>query len=57
MFFVVEVQLLPYHRLGSVKWERLQRSAPVIEADLPTDELMMARKEQLENLGLTVMIH
>ena len=51
------VQLLPYHKLGTVKWERLQRNHPVLEAEPPKDELVQARKEQLEAMGLKVMIH
>lgn len=51
------VQLLPYHTLGTVKWERLNRKGPVLEAIPPTDELMQARKKQLEDMGLNVMIH
>lgn len=54
---VTVVQLLPYHNLGSVKYERLQRSAPVIEAEPPPEGLMNARKEQLKAMGLKVMIH
>jgi len=54
---VTAVQLLPYHNLGTVKYERLQRSTPIIEAEPPSDELMNARKDQLEALGLSVMIH
>jgi pyruvate formate lyase activating enzyme len=54
---VTAVQLLPYHNLGTVKYERLQRSVPILEAEAPSDELMIARKEQLEALGLSVMIH
>jgi pyruvate formate lyase activating enzyme len=51
------VQLLPYHNLGVVKWERLGRSRPAVEITPPTDELMQARKRQLEDMGLKVMIH
>jgi pyruvate formate lyase activating enzyme len=51
------VQLLPYHTLGTVKWERLQRTGPVLEATPPSDELMEARKKQLEDMGLGVIIH
>jgi len=51
------VQLLPYHNLGTVKWERLQRNAPILEATPPTDELMQTRKKQLEDMGLNVIIH
>ena len=51
------VQLLPYHTLGTVKWERLQRSGPILEAAPPSDALMQARKKQLEDMGLNVIIH
>jgi pyruvate formate lyase activating enzyme len=51
------VQLLPYHNLGTVKWERLQRNAPILEATPPSDDLMQARKQQLEDMGLKVIIH
>jgi pyruvate formate lyase activating enzyme len=54
----VEVgQLLPYHALGVTKWDRLQRNKPVLEAAPPSDELMQARKKQLEDMGLSVIIH
>ena len=56
-FFLDVVQLLPYHTLGTVKWERLGRGGPVLEATPPSDELMNARKEQLEAMGLNVIIH
>ncbi len=51
------VQLLPYHNLGTVKWGRLGRDTKVFEAAPPSDELMQARKEQLQAMGLNVMIH
>ena len=51
------VQLLPYHTLGTVKWERLQRTGPILEATPPSDDLMQARKKQLEDMGLNVIIH
>ncbi len=51
------VQLLPYHNLGTVKWERLGNTKPILEAKPPSDELMQARKEQLEALGINVIIH
>jgi pyruvate formate lyase activating enzyme len=54
---VTVVQLLPYHNLGSVKYERLQRNVPLIETAPPSDDLMYARKEQLGAMGLDVMIH
>ena len=51
------VQLLPYHNLGVVKWARLGRDTPVFEATPPSDELMQARKAQLIEMGLRVVIH
>jgi pyruvate formate lyase activating enzyme len=51
------VQLLPYHKMGTVKWERLQRNAPVLEAVPPSAALVEERKTQLEGYGLKVMIH
>jgi pyruvate formate lyase activating enzyme len=51
------VQLLPYHTLGTVKWERLNRKGPILEATPPSDEFMQKRKKQLEEYGLNVIIH
>jgi pyruvate formate lyase activating enzyme len=51
------VQLLPYHSLGTVKYERLQKNAPILVAKPPSEELVEARKKQLEDMGLLVMIH
>lgn len=51
------VQLLPYHSLGTVKWERLNVDAPVFETEPPSAELLDERKKQLEDMGLTVTIH
>ena len=51
------VQLLPYHKLGVVKWERLQRDTPVLEAVPPSDELVEKLKSRLEEYGLNVTIH
>ena len=51
------VQILPYHNLGTVKWERLQTGRPVFEATPPSGELIEARKKQLEDMGLNVIVH
>jgi len=51
------VQILPYHNLGTVKWERLQASKPVFEAAPPSEELIEARKKQLQDKGLNVIVH
>jgi pyruvate formate lyase activating enzyme len=54
---VEAVQLLPYHNLGVVKWERLGRAGPAVEITPPGEELVAARKRQLEAMGLRVTIH
>jgi pyruvate formate lyase activating enzyme len=54
---VKAVQILPYHKLGAVKWERLQKDRPIFEAEPPSEELVNARKKQLENMGLYVIVH
>lgn len=51
------VQLLPYHNLGTVKYDRLHKKSPVLEAAAPPAKLLEARKELLETMGLKVMIH
>jgi pyruvate formate lyase activating enzyme len=51
------VQLLPYHTLGTVKYERLQRTAPILEAEPPSEKLVEERKKLLEDMGLKVIIH
>ena len=51
------VQILPYHNLGTVKWERLQANKPIFEANPPSDELIQKRKKQLEDMGLNVIVH
>jgi len=51
------VQLLPYHTLGTVKYERLNKNAPILVAKPPSEKLVEARKKQLEDMGLRVMIH
>jgi pyruvate formate lyase activating enzyme len=51
------VQLLPYHSLGAIKWERLDSDAPVPVAEPPTEESVKGKKIKLEALGLKVTIH
>jgi pyruvate formate lyase activating enzyme len=51
------VQLLPYHKMGVSKHDRLLRNEAVFVAEPPSDGLMQARKEQLEAGGLKVRIH
>ncbi len=51
------VQLLPYHKMGVSKHDRLLKNEKVFVAEPPSDELMQARKEYLEGYGLKVRIH
>ena len=51
------VQLLPYHKLGVSKHQRLMKKEKIFVAEPPSDQLMQARKKQLEAYGLTVTIH
>ena len=54
---VVMVQLLPYHKMGVSKHARLLSKQHIFTAEPPSDELMEARKSQLEALALPVRIH
>jgi len=51
------VQLLPYHNLGTSKWDRLQTNKPVFEATPPSKELIADRKKQLEDMGHSVIVY
>ncbi len=51
------VQILPYHRLGTVKYERLQKKYQLEEVKPPTDEHMHFIKGIIEAYGLKVQIH
>lgn len=54
---IVIVQLLPYHKMGVSKHDRLLKNENIFVAEPPSDALMQARKEMLESYGLTVRIH
>jgi pyruvate formate lyase activating enzyme len=51
------VQLLPYHKMGVSKHDRLLKNEQIFVAEPPSDALMQARKKQLEGFGLQVRIH
>jgi len=51
------VQLLPYHKLGVSKHQRLLKNEKVFVAEPPSDAVMEARKAQLKTYGLPVQIH
>jgi pyruvate formate lyase activating enzyme len=51
------VQLLPYHKLGVSKHDRLLKNETVFVAEPPSDSLMEERKALLEGHDLRVRIH
>ena len=51
------IQLLPYHNLGVMKYQRIDDSKIVLEAEPPSDEKIQSLKEVLEALGLPVTVH
>lgn len=54
---VALVQLLPYHNLGVVKYQRIGDNIKVLEAKPPSDEKIQRLKEILEGFGLNVTVH
>jgi pyruvate formate lyase activating enzyme len=54
---VTLVQLLPYHRLGSVKYKRLQKADPMPQCDPPDETLIDRCVKHLEGLRLNVTVH
>ncbi len=54
---VTVVQLLPYHNLGVMKYQRIDDARIVLEAEPPSDEKMRSLKELLDSLGLPVTVH
>jgi pyruvate formate lyase activating enzyme len=51
------VQILPYHRLGAVKYERLQKKYALATLEPPSNEHMDNCKKLIESYGLKVQIH
>jgi pyruvate formate lyase activating enzyme len=54
---VTLIQLLPYHNLGVMKYQRIDDKKVVLEAKPPSDEKIQALKKTLENMGLPVTVH
>ena len=50
----VEVHLLPYHRLGETKYQRLEKPRDSLSIEPPSDECVLALKQVFESFGLTV---
>jgi len=53
---ITEINLLPYHRLGSQKYKKLNRADPSNDFQIPSEEKMQEIKKTLENLGFKVKI-
>jgi pyruvate formate lyase activating enzyme len=51
------VQILPYHKLGTIKYERLSKPYLLDDLEPPTEERMEEIKAFLETFGLKVKIH
>jgi pyruvate formate lyase activating enzyme len=52
----VNVHLLPYHRLGETKYERMEKPGGCVRIDPPGDDRMQSLKKIFESFGLTVII-
>lgn len=50
----IKVHLLPYHRLGETKYERMEEPERCISVEPPSDERMEEIKEIFESSGLVV---
>ena len=50
----IKVHLLPYHRLGETKYERMEEPDKSVSVQPPSDERMEEIKEIFESFGLTV---
>jgi pyruvate formate lyase activating enzyme len=51
----VQLELLPYHRLGASKFERLGREYRLAKIKPPTEEEMLAAKQLLETYDIEVV--
>jgi pyruvate formate lyase activating enzyme len=54
---ITVIQLLPYHNLGVMKYQRIDDSRIVLEAEPPSDTTIQFLKELLEESGLSVTVH
>jgi pyruvate formate lyase activating enzyme len=52
----IKVHLLPYHRLGVTKYERMEQANKALHIDSPSDEQMQELKELFESFGLITVI-
>ncbi len=51
------VQLLPYHKLGKMKYDRLGIKYRLTNLEPPTDEFMQESLKLFQDMGLNAMIH
>jgi pyruvate formate lyase activating enzyme len=51
----IPVHLLPYHRLGEAKWERLDRRNETAVIDTPGEQQLMECRQIFESFGLTTI--
>ncbi|MEJ2111079.1 MAG: glycyl-radical enzyme activating protein [Acidobacteriota bacterium] len=54
---VTLIQLLPYHNLGAMKYQRIDNRTIVFETDPPSEAKLMHLQQILERFGLRVTIH
>jgi pyruvate formate lyase activating enzyme len=54
---VTVVQLLPYHNLGVVKYQRIDDRMAALEAEPPTEDRMRSIRQLFEEHGLSVTVH
>jgi pyruvate formate lyase activating enzyme len=54
---VTAVQLLPYHRMGSVKYKRLQQEDPLPDTNPPSADIVQEYAALFASRGFHVMIH
>jgi pyruvate formate lyase activating enzyme len=53
----LEIQLLPYHKLGASKYTRIGRDYPLRNVEAPSDEIMREYLELMQSFGLNAKIH
>lgn len=52
----IRVHVLPYHRLGETKYERLEKSGGAFSAEPPDDARMAEVRQIFESYGLTAVV-
>ncbi|MDR1185601.1 MAG: glycyl-radical enzyme activating protein [Coriobacteriales bacterium] len=51
------IQILPYHNLGTAKWDRLSIEPPKLDTHIPSDEQVTRVVTVFEEAGFEVMVH